>query len=88
MLRLVHEDAYLDPAVGPYRFPLEQTTDVEPFSHLELTKQLVGDFGPNPRDVLDAVEVMSRRMEDLARELGCESKVDDDDSDDGPPRAA
>lgn len=87
MLRLVHEDAYLDPADGPYRFPVEQAQGVEPLSNRELTEQLLGGLGSNHQDMLDAMDDMSRRMEDLAHELGCDAN-DEDDSDDDPPRAA
>ncbi|MCZ6837010.1 MAG: hypothetical protein O7G85_14635 [Planctomycetota bacterium] len=87
MLRLVHEDAYLVPAVGPYRFPVEEVSDVEPLTSEELSEQLLGDRRSDPRDMLNVVEEMSRRMEDLAKEFGC-STIDDEESDDDPLRAA
>ena len=64
-----------DEAEGPGRFRAATPTAGRP---------QVGDLHAAATDALRAVESVSRRMEDLARELNCLGYFDDDDT----PRAA
>ena len=90
MLRLVRPDDDTDHRDGPYPFPTNTDRAGRPLTSADLAEQWLGGFGPEPDDVLRAVDRASRRMEDLARELGCLGSFDDEDEsdDDGPPRAA
>jgi len=59
--------------------------------HDDEDANVMGFVGPggssSGRDVLDAFDRVSRRMEDLARALGCLGHFDDDDDDDRPTAA-
>lgn len=62
----------------PLRFPVEQARQAANPSR---------STQPTDEEVFNAIENVSRRIEDLARELNCLGYFDDD-GDDGPPRAA
>lgn len=62
----------------------EQTRTAIPFPKMSLTS--TGSPIDAASEVFDAFEEVSRRMEDLARELGCLGFFDGDDDD--RPRAA
>jgi hypothetical protein len=64
----------LTPATPPRRAP------VNPMG-------FVGPQGSSMPDVLDAFDKVSRRMEDLAQNLGCFGFFDGDDGDDRPTAA-
>jgi hypothetical protein len=73
MQRMRHLVNGLEHDAGPLPFPVQAAR--------KCRSQAVS--GPAD-DALDALETMSRRMEDLARAFGCYF----DDADDQPPRAA
>lgn len=88
MLRLVRDDDHLE-TDGPYPFPVDEARHVVSPSNGNPTEQTLGGLGRSADDMLAAVEDMSRRIDDLAREFNCPSHFDDDgDGDDDPPRAA
>lgn len=60
----------------PLRFPVELAREKSPRSGQQLTAE----------DALKAIDNVSRRIDDLARELNCLGWFDDDDDD--RPRAA
>ncbi|MEM7227352.1 MAG: hypothetical protein AAF432_00910 [Planctomycetota bacterium] len=70
-----HEDS-------PLRFPSEQAED----HSVDLHDFLGADLPESPEELVDAIEAMIGRMNELARELNCFGYFDDGD-DDGP-RAA
>jgi len=93
MLRLVRPDNDRDRRDGPYLFPHAVERHHRPSAGDELARQLLGGRGTRPEDILRVIDHESRRMKDLARELGCLGNFDeaDDDSDGGDddrPRAA
>ena len=101
MLRLVH-DARQTPKTEPTSFPFPSLSDnidttqrqpeaSEIFSTSALMKS--GHLSPDHSlkglstdELLSAINTMSRRMDDLARQLNCFGHFNDDDND--APRAA
>ena len=99
MLRLVR-DARLTPKTQTTSFPSPARSDNHnpkphsPVGHKTLSTSIllsIGQFPPDqPRiglstgELLNAINCMSRRMDDLARHLNCFGHFDDDDT----PRAA
>ena len=71
---------------GPIPFPPQRATTVGEISEQQQRRpdRAAGDAGP-VMDVFAAFDAVSRRMEDLARELGCLGYFYDDDD---RPRAA
>jgi len=93
MLRLVRPDNDLDRRDGPFPFPVTTARHAPSLTDEELGRQLLGERGTRPEDILRVIDRESRRMKDLARELGCLGNFDaaDDDGgndDDDRPRAA
>ena len=71
------------PEPGAFPFPRTQPgPDPHPEHQPEIGPRAPGDGSMS--DALEALELVSRRMEDLARALGCLGYFDDDDR----PRAA
>ncbi len=73
-------------AAGPIPFPRQRGTTAGEISEQQQRRpdRATGDAGP-VMDVFTALDAVSRRMEDLARELGCLGYFYDDDD---RPRAA
>ncbi len=71
---------------GPIPFPHQRTTTAWDISEQQQRRPDRATGGEGPAvDVFAAFEAVSRRMEDLARELGCLGYFYDDDD---RPRAA
>ena len=69
---------------GSIRFPGPSSPPPPPQEEARDTSD-PGAGDPSVADLLAAIEAVSRRMEDLARDLGCLGFFDDDDD---RPRAA
>ena len=68
MLRLVHEDDHLvAPLPVNFPFPAERAGVA---SGDELAETVLGDIGRSADEVLEALEHMSRRIDDLAGSSG------------------
>ena len=101
MLRLVR-DARLTPKTEPVSFPFPTKSDIHnpklssSVGNKALSSSILLNFGRIPSDqprigfstseLLSAINSMSRRMDDLARQLNCFGHFNDDDDD--SPRAA
>lgn len=101
MLRLVR-DARLTPQTEPVSFPFPTKSDIDnpelssSVGNKALSTSILLNFGQIPSDqprigfstseILSAINSMSRRMDDLARQLNCFGHFTDDDDD--SPRAA
>ncbi len=71
---------------GPIPFPHQRTTTAWDISEQQQRRPDRATGGEGPAvDVFTALDAVSRRMEDLARELGCLGYFYDDDD---RPRAA
>ncbi len=90
MLRLVHDsDQPWDDELDPIPFPVDEVDQDDEIDREELDDEDAFDFAASPDEILDAIDDMSRHIDDLAREFNCPSQFESDDfDDDGPPRAA
>ena len=73
-------------ALNPLPFRDAQSTTEQSLGRGEHHEALPGGLSQTADDLFDAFDTMSRRIDDLARELNCLGYFDDED-DDGP-RAA
>jgi len=89
MLRLVHDhDQPYDDQLDPIPFPVD---DEEPDGVVdtgEMGDDEALDFAASPDEILEAIDDMSRHIDDLAREFNCGGHFEDDYFDDDRPRAA
>jgi hypothetical protein len=90
MLRLVHDnDQPWDDELDPIPFPVDEVRQDDEVDRDELDAEDAFDFAASPDEILDAIDDMSRHIDDLAREFNCPGQFESDDfDDDGPPRAA
>ncbi len=86
MRRIRFSSLQRDTSPGPIPFPRQRTTTAWGISEQQQRRldRATGGEGPAV-DVFTALDAVSRRMEDLARELGCRGYCYDDDD---RPRAA
>ena len=94
MLRLVHDsDQPWDDELDPIPFPTDAVRQGDAIDEEGLDDEALDEdafeFAASPDEILDAIDDMSRHIDDLAREFNCPSQFESDDfDDDGPPRAA
>ena len=86
MLRLVHDLPYDE--LDPFPFPVDTDSNDGSVDTDAMGDDEARDFAASPDEILDAIDDMSRHIDDLAREFNCSGHFEDDEFDDDRPRAA